>query len=190
MSATFVKEGSISPLNNGVITVQGTSYLDQLEVTLNTKGTATTADDKVEVRLTTPESAFIKNHYRSFGASQLKKVVFYGRQGSDTFLNSSKADSWVLGGDGNDLLVGGDGNDFLLGQAGNDKLYGQSGIDTLLGGNGNDYLDTFRGYKPSPFGFTTGNDAEIAYGGDGQDSFRVHTFDVTDRKFGEVVINF
>jgi Ca2+-binding RTX toxin-like protein len=190
MSATFVTAGSISLLKDGVVTVQGSSYLDHLVVTLNTKGTATTADDLVNFELTTPESPFDKKAYQLVSASKLKKVVFYGRQGSDTFLNSSNADSWVLGGDGNDLLVGGYGNDFLLGQAGNDKLYGQVGIDTLLGGNGNDYLDTFRGYKPSPFGFTPGNDAEIAYGGDGQDAFRVHTFDVTDKKFGEVEINF
>ncbi len=71
------------------------------------------------------------------------------------------------GGDGNDSLEGGAGNDTLLGGAGNDTLLGGDGPDTLDGGIGADVLEGGAGNDTVRLGVDS--DADLAYGGDGDD---------------------
>lgn len=188
MSATFVTDGSISFLTNGVVTVQGTDYNDKVDVTVDKKGTESTADDRVLIVLNTPSSTLAETRYREVAAPQLKKIVFYGRASNDTFINRSVAASHVLAGGGNDTVVGGAGNDFLMGQDGFDNLYGQGGTDTLLGGNGNDFLDAYRPYNYKGSGYQTPQGGETVFGGDGLDTFRSGKGDVTDRKPFELLL--
>ena len=58
--------------------------------------------------------------------------------GTAAVRGSSKVDSVLFGGDGNDTLNGGDRFDALYGGKGDDSLNGGSGIDWMAGGEGND----------------------------------------------------
>lgn len=124
---------SVSPIHlgaGGVLAIHGTpgndtatvstdaSNPNQLDVSFN--GTTQTFDlTKVKVR----------------------RIVFLGGAGDDSFTNSTAIPSVANGGKGNDSLTGGLGNDILIGGAGNDMLDGGTGNDKLLGGAGNDSLD-------------------------------------------------
>jgi hypothetical protein len=71
----------------------------------------------------------------------VKRIIFVGGPGDDSFTNSTSIGSIANGGAGNDTLIGGLGNDKLIGGSGDDSLNGGTGNDTLLGGSGNDSLD-------------------------------------------------
>jgi hypothetical protein len=87
----------------------------------------------------------------------VKRVIFVGGPGDDSFTNNTDIPCIANGGAGNDTLTGGMAADKLIGGAGNDVLSGGTGNDTLLGGAGNDSLDG-----------GTGND--VIDGGGGQNS--------------------
>ena len=114
-----------------------------------------------------------------------------GTIGADTILGNWLNDQ-LYGGAGNDSISGGIGNDLIYGEAGNDTLLGGVGDDTIyggghdivLGGDGNDVLETDTWYDlSSRVSFDGGpgddtfilwmsvNQAAIAVGGDGNDSF-------------------
>jgi len=75
-----------------------------------------------------------------FNANLVKKLIFNGGDGNDSFVNTTSLQTTAYGGNGNDSLIGGNGNDFLFGGAGDDTLYGGSGNDFLKGDSGNDFL--------------------------------------------------
>jgi hypothetical protein len=110
---------------------------------------------------------------KSFRPGQIKKVVFFGRGGNDTFFNGTDIPMYAEGGGGHDKIWGGRGNDviwggngtggkgdgnvdILFGGAGNDAINGEGGDDRISGGEGIDAL----------FG-SSGND--LIYGGDDMD---------------------
>jgi Ca2+-binding RTX toxin-like protein len=106
-----------------------------------------------------------------FEAARVTGIVFYGREGHDSFQHGTALTCWQYGGTGNDSLVGGYGVDVLLGEGGNDFLYDSTeSADWLYGGAGNDTLQA--GY---------GNDMLIA--GDGDDRLEGHNG--ADRLWGE-----
>jgi hypothetical protein len=81
--------------------------------------------------------------------SGVKKIVFNGGNGDDSFTNATNIPCTANGGNGNDVLRGGSGDDFLVGGYGDDQLFGNDGNDTLWGsgdadvlwgGNGDDIL--------------------------------------------------
>jgi uncharacterized protein YkwD len=97
---------------------------------------------------------------RWYDPSDVRKVVFHGYEGNDTFRNDAKRNSEAYGGAGHDyldgstgydLFFGGGGNDILDGNSAGDHLYGMSGDDRVYGGPGNDWAfggagsDTVRG---------------------------------------------
>ena len=90
-----------------------------------------------------------------------------GGSGNDTLLGDTGDDS-LSGGDGDDSLRGGDGRDTVLGGAGNDVIYGDLGADVLAGGAGNDTL-----YGGAGDDVITVGAGDLAYGGDGDDLFRI-----------------
>jgi Ca2+-binding RTX toxin-like protein len=72
-------------------------------------------------------------------------VFFDGRDGDDSFTNSTSLRSKAYAGNGNDTLEGGSGADVLSGGNGEDRLQGREGNDTVHGGNGNDWMDGWTG---------------------------------------------
>lgn len=121
-------------------------------------------------------------------ASQVTQISFSGKDGDDTFVNSTNLPSRALGeggndtlvggsnvddfdgGEGDDLLIGGDGNDILRGSNGNDVIQGDGGNDQITGGAGNDLL---RG----------GAGADVIRGGAGDD--QIWGEGGNDRLFGD-----
>jgi len=112
-----------------------------------------------------------------FKQSEVRSVVFHGREGDDHFDNQTSLKCRAFGGDGNDTLLGGKGNDTLWGnagedlirgQAGYDRLHGNGGDDHLAGGDGNDYLSG--GDGNDRLVGETGND--VLHGGNGNDILR------------------
>ena len=104
----------------------------------------------------------------TFDLSQVyvKKIIFQGGAGDDSFNNTTEIPSQANGGAGNDTLVGGTAADKLIGGAGADSLSGGGGADLLRGGAGNDDLDGGDGNDDLVGG--VGNDTEV--GGAGDDS--------------------
>ena len=153
----------------GVVVIDGADNADVATVVVDTRGTASTVDDKVRVDLS---HGGVGVTY-IYDLADVALVQFFGYDGDDEFRNNTvciPSDAW--GGEGDDTLVGGarsdrlwgqGDNDSLLGNAQNDSLYGGSGTDTLSGGSGNDRLD--------------GGDDGIAdrlTGGSGADTFVTH----------------
>jgi VCBS repeat-containing protein len=89
-----------------------------------------------------------------------------GEEGADTLFGGT-GDDELFGGDDNDLLqgdnLGHSGNDYLDGEAGDDTLIGFLGQDELHGGDGNDRI------AGDEAGTETAGDADIIYGGNGDD---------------------
>jgi Ca2+-binding RTX toxin-like protein len=83
--------------------------------------------------------------------------LLYGYGGNDYLYGGYGGSDTIFGGGGNDLMYGGYGGAFE--EYAYDELYGEGGNDTLFGEGGDDYLDP-------------GTDADYAYGGSGNDTFR------------------
>ena len=135
---------ALNPLT-GIVSVKGSNMSDMATVTLDTHGTASTADDKVVVRLHNSGPDLV----RSFARSAVHAVSFAGFAGNDFFFNPTAVSSLVDGGAGSDVLQGGAGNDVLSGGAGHDVIFGGAGNDiihgdvvdgTLSGGLGSDQV--------------------------------------------------
>jgi uncharacterized protein YkwD len=107
-------------LFNGVLTVQGTSGADVIQVTQS--GTQIVAAGQ------------------GFAASSIVRVVISGGAGADTLIDNSGRAAVIYGGDGNDIIRAAAGNDRLYGGRGADQLYGGTGNDTIYGGGGIDTI--------------------------------------------------
>lgn len=132
----LVPTGAIALDPTGLLSISGTSAYDTVNVSLDTHGTASAADDQVLVtmqHLGHTESAL-------FAASEVSRIAFYGYAGDDMFFNDTSLPCTADGGHGNDYLRGGFGNDTLQGGYGNDRLFGWAGNDILNGGSGDDEL--------------------------------------------------
>ncbi|WP_020470607.1 C39 family peptidase [Zavarzinella formosa] len=75
---------------------------------------------------------------KTYSADQVKRIVFYGKDGQDTFTNDTSLPSTAYGDGGGDELTGGSGKDILIGGAGEDILEGRGGDDDLRGGADDD----------------------------------------------------
>jgi Ca2+-binding RTX toxin-like protein len=160
--------------------IEGTGGRDTATCWVDNRGTSSTIDDRLMVRLIIPASgpSGALQMTRSFYLRETTGVVFAGFGGDDTFFNGTAVSCWGFGGEGKDTLTGGSGIDFFAGEGGddrlsgglgndmmfgngdNDLLFGQAGNDTLYGDAGADHLDGGRdGY------------ADDLNGGDGPDTF-------------------
>ena len=137
---------------------------DRATAIYDTAGTPTTLDDKVHVRM------FSGGAWSSGSFLGVNHIIFRGNNGNDTLENNTPLRSFQYGGKGNDVLIGGSNTDYLYGETEDDKLFGNDGQDHLLGGLGSDYIDTGADF----FG------SERAYGGDGDDTIKIHAGDVYD----------
>src|SRR5262249_20285582 len=122
-------------------------------VTLSASGQllihGTAGDDTVSISVTPHAKGKLQVVYDgqqyTFGARGVKKIVFDGGAGNDSFTNNTAIRSVADGGTGKGTLVGGSGNDTLIGGAGDDMLLGRGGNDLLEGGTGKDVLRGARG---------------------------------------------
>lgn len=96
----------------------------------------------------------------------------YGGAGTD-YLSGGVGDDFLNGGADGDTLLGDQGDDELIGGDGNDYLYAGDGNDRLEGGQGDDWLEIGNYYNSPSAGIST------AFGGDGNDSFRVYYGETT-----------
>lgn len=189
--------------------ITGTQSTDSAIVSIETRGTETPYDDMVRASLLykqpgvgdraivhsealwslawlpprRPSDPPVATHI-----TRVRKVVFLGLEGNDTFQSNSALDCTARGGPGNDWLIGGRGydrlegdlgNDTLQGGVGNDVLDGGEGDDTLDGGEGNDLLDG-RGGRDTARG---GSGPDTLRGGAGND--RLYGDSGADRLYGD-----
>jgi len=169
-----VAVGSIT-LTNGTVFVKGTDGTnDTVTIAVDTKGTASTADDQVVVTLSNINIPQVAR----FSLSSVKQLNVQTLGGDDYVDNQTAIPMYADGGAGNDVLLGGTGNDILYGgagagndyldgRAGNDELIAGTGTDELFGDDGNDTLYGASGGKDYMFG-GNGNDQLF---GEGNNSF-------------------
>jgi hypothetical protein len=100
-----------SGLNNGILTILGTSGPDRVFVSITQGQVAVTHNG------TTGPGDF-------FNATQVKRIVFLGMGGNDLFINRTHIAATAIGGNGNDTFVAGSGKDHLFGGGGNNVLIG------------------------------------------------------------------
>ena len=110
----------------------------------------------------------------SFAADDVDLIRFVGRDGNDTFVNSTNIQSRAFGNAGNDRLFGGSNRDFIVGGNDNDTIDGRNGNDRISGSAGNDVLRG--GGNRDVISGGAGNDTingdlgfDIIHGNDGND---------------------
>lgn len=118
-------------LTAGVLTVVGSRYGDQMNVTQS--GTY--------IGVQTVTAATGGRVGRWFATSQVRQIVVLGQQGDDAIAVVSTRPAIVFGGQGNDWISVTGSNDAVYGGSGNDRLYGGTGSDWIYGGTGSDTLN-------------------------------------------------
>jgi Ca2+-binding RTX toxin-like protein len=152
-------------LENGVLTVNGT-----------------TAADRIALRLQAGQPGILEVDFGddgsaefSFERTEIAQIVVDAGNGGDAVRidesNGVFADAiptTINGENGDDRLVGGAGAGTLNGGNGDDALFGGNGNEKLLGGNGNDTIDGDKGNDVALMG--NGNDTFVWDPGDGSDT--------------------
>jgi Ca2+-binding RTX toxin-like protein len=150
----------------GIVTIEGTSGADVAHVVQH--------GNKIVIDLTTPGEATV---VRTFKRSQVRRVVFQGVDGNDTFVNRSTVKATAIGGNGSDFFQAGKSGDILIGGAGKNTLIGGSGPDRLVGG-------------PSADVIIAGKGRAVITGGGGDDTIHLKKDDrITDRSPNDVIID-
>ena len=165
----LLSKGSVWLDPSGMLYVQGTdSTNDTVTISIDTRGTASTADDMVKVVLSNVGFPLVYE-FSVASVKQFNVQTF----GGDDFINNQTTiamfadggagNNVILGGTGDDILYGGAGagNDYLDGRAGNDILVAGVGTDMLFGDDGNDSLYGAAGGKAYMFG---GNGTDELFG--------------------------
>jgi Ca2+-binding RTX toxin-like protein len=158
---------------SGVLTVNGDSLNNSIQVSRNAAGTILINGGAVAVVGGTPTVA------------NTAQIRINGLGGADTIALNQAGGALpaavLTGGAGNDVLTGGAGNDQLSGQSGDDTLLGGGGFDLLFGGTGNDTL-TGGDADDQAFGqggtdrmiWNPGDDTDLNEGGAGTDTIEVN----------------
>ena len=171
----------------GTLTVSGSAYSDQIQVSRSTGPLF----DRIDVI----ENGYITGSFNTGSVSTIRvhgnagndtlavganiggvylnggegNDALYGGNGNDT-LDGWNGDDYVSGGNGNDVLYGFFGNDQINGGNGNDSCYGEGGSDTITGGAGNDYLS---GGDDNDYFFACDGTGDTINGGNGWDTAQV-----------------
>lgn len=170
----------VSPVRlvDGTVIIKGFDQADVVRVTL-------AAGNNVQVSMAPPSKTIVNpladihpddawnavlasNWGVTFAAADVRRIVFLGGAGNDTFINDTAIDVLAVGGEGDDILTGGEGSDVLYGNDGADTLNGRGGRDELFGGLGNDQI--FGGYGADWLYGEEGDDN--LEGGSGDDTLR------------------
>ncbi len=125
---------SVSVTSNGVLQISGTDYGDTVSVSLQATDFLTpyfNTNYQVQMNGTTylVNAMSVTSHL----------VNFFGRGGTDTFVNNTFLDTNAFGW-GDDTFTGGSGVNHLYGGSGNNVLTGGSGFSYLYGGSGSNVL--------------------------------------------------
>jgi Ca2+-binding RTX toxin-like protein len=153
-------------LSSGVVTIDGTSGADVAHVVQH--------GNRIVIDLTTPDGAAV---VRTFKRGQVRRVIFQGGDGNDTFINRSTVKATAVGGVGSDFFVAGKSGDILIGGSGDNMLIGGSGHDRLVGG-------------PSADVIIAGKGRAVITGGGGNDTIHLKKDDrLTDRSPNDVIID-
>lgn len=174
---------------SGTLYVQGTDGTnDTVTISIDTRGTTSTADDMVKVVLSNTGLPLVYE-FSLASVKQLNVQTYGGNDYIDNqtaipmFADGGAGSDVILGGTGADILYGGAGagNDYLDGRAGDDILIAGVGTDMLFGDDGNDALYGAAGGKAYMFGGNGTDDlyAEgsngFAFGGAGTDDLIDYT---------------
>jgi hypothetical protein len=149
----------------GILKLTGNSDNDQVVVSVDKRGTTSTADDRVVVKVDSWNDTVSSSASKSYKASSVKSIEFHGNAGGDMFKNLTNFKSLAYGGSGMDALIGGTNDDTLDGGVDADYIDGRLGNDHIYGGDGDDILAGDKGDDIINAGL--GND--YLYGGDGKD---------------------
>jgi Ca2+-binding RTX toxin-like protein len=125
---------------NGILTVSGTPYDDQITINVNPVSLYTkTITNTTTVTITSPKGTTTN----SFPTSTFSGIAVTGGDGNDRveITGNCTRPSTLSGDAGNDTLLGGGGSDKMLGGDGNDLLDGRGGADIFNGGSGADTAD-------------------------------------------------
>jgi Ca2+-binding RTX toxin-like protein len=136
--------GVVASLDQGVLTIQGTSRDDAISVAAGAR----------------QFTVFISGQAGpTYANSAVRLVRINAGRGNDSILLSSRlrVRASVEAGPGNDRVGGGGQSDTLFGQQGNDTLVSNGGADYLDGGSEDDYLEGF----------------SVLHGGGGDDTARM-----------------
>ena len=159
-----------STLFNGVLTINGTSKKDIIQISVANSSLSLT-ENHVLTTFAVDSVTSIQGNMAGgndivlLDPSVSIPITVAGDAGNDTIVGGSGNDS-LVGGSGNDSINGGDGDDelyddagsnFLSGDAGSDNLKAGAGADSMYGGSGDDFLQG-----------GAGND--LLDGGDGNDT--------------------
>jgi len=125
-------------LNQGVLTVAGTKWSDQIRIQEFTNGF---------LRMTLSWGSHSRT--ADIHKNHVNRLSLHGHNGNDSIANFSSTISYIRGGQGNDsiqggwnrdVILGGSGNDVIKAGSGNDRVWGGSGLDKLHGNAGHDEL--------------------------------------------------
>lgn len=186
LEARDLKTGSIT-FNIDTVSIDGLSVGTQAKVEFDGRDWWNPYDDLIRVSLTDRQTNQLVDQC-AFPAGVVSRIVYYGGDGDDVFLNTAGRTSTAYGQAGNDTLQGGSVVDSLDGGDGYDSLYGGDGNDVLRGGNQNDVLDGGAGNDTlsGEYGddqLYGGNNEDYLYGGAGNDTLLGNGG--TDVLFGE-----
>lgn len=184
----FSALGEIAQINNGQLSINGTSDNDGFDVKELSNTEPTRHDVYHNVDLAYGKFVSVTDHNTGnteiYSRDHVNSIYFDGGAGNDflrnftslrstliggagnDYLRGGQAADNIHGGDGNDLIFGGEGNDTLWGNAGHDFIFGENGADWLYGGDGNDTLVTGPGNSLFSGGFDTGNGTDVVTNGD------------------------
>jgi hypothetical protein len=153
------------------ITIEGTeTHNDRVSIVIDTRGTASTADDQVSVLLANINSPLV----RAFNLADVSDIVFNGYAGDDSIDNKTivplkgyggAGQDTLLGGFGDDIVLGGPDGDYIDGRRGHDSIWGEGGQDALFGDEG---IDMILGGAESDW-IHGGHGADSLYGEAGDD---------------------
>ncbi len=158
--------GSIALDSTGTLNIQGAdSTNDTVIISIDNRGTASTADDLVKVTL----SNLYIPQVAEFALASVKGINVKTFGGNDYVDNQTAIAMSADGGVGNDILLGGSGGDTLYGGAGagNDYLDGRAGNDMLIAGSGtrSGWMATTSSTRATAASFK-----DYMFGGNGNDS--------------------
>lgn len=114
-------------LSGGVLTVNGTDNIDNIDLSLSNGKIVVKRNNVVEGQFT----ATAVNSYKIYAKNGNDKVVLASNIYKPGTIEGGIGNDELRGGSGNETLKGGDGNDTLQGGKGNDQHFGGTGTDTI-----------------------------------------------------------
>ena len=153
-------------LNNGILTVTGTTGPDEIMLTHNGSTASVQLNGQASQEFADVTRVIVDGGLGDdIIVAEYPVLTIRGGSGNDMLTALGNGKSRIIAGSGDDICVGGEGNDIIYGQAGMDEIRGQGGNDRLDGGPG---LDQIEGGEGNDF-IRGGVDRDTIKGGPGND---------------------